>query len=115
MAARARYDEALAIYQGKVRQAVRETEEALVSLQATAARVGDAQVAEAGYRDWLQATESRYKGGLASLVELEDARRTRLASADALVMLRLERISAWIALYRAAGGGWKALATNEQP
>ncbi len=115
MAARARYDEALAIYQGKVRQAVRETEEALVSLQATAARVGDAQVAEAGYRDWLQATESRYKGGLASLVELEDARRTRLASADALVMLRLERITAWIALYRAAGGGWKALATNEQP
>jgi multidrug efflux system outer membrane protein len=60
------------------------------------------------------ATEARYQGGLASLVELEDARRTRLASADALVSLRLERIQAWIALYRAAGGGWKALAADEQ-
>lgn len=105
-AARARYDDALARYHDKVRQAVRETEEALVALQSTGARLADAQTAEAGYRDWLQATESRYRGGLASLVELEDARRTRLASADALVTLRRERIQAWIALYRAAGGGW---------
>jgi outer membrane protein, multidrug efflux system len=98
-----------------VRQAVRETEEALVTLQSTAARVDDAQTAEAGYRDWLQATESRYRGGLASLVELEDARRTRLASADALVTLRRERIQAWIALYRAAGGGWHPQADGPQP
>jgi outer membrane protein, multidrug efflux system len=114
-AARARYDDALASYQGTVRQAVRETEEALVTLQSTAARVDDAQTAEAGYRDWLQATESRYRGGLASLVELEDARRTRLASADALVTLRRERIQAWIALYRAAGGGWIPQAGGPQP
>lgn len=113
-AARARYDEALAGYQDKVRQAVRETEEALVSLQSTAARVADAQTAEAGYRDWLRATEARYQAGLASLVELEDARRTRLASADALVTLRLERIQAWIALYRAVGGGW-APSTGDDP
>ncbi|MEO8544472.1 MAG: efflux transporter outer membrane subunit [Burkholderiaceae bacterium] len=114
-AARGRYEEALALYQDKVRQAVRETEEALVTLQSTAARVADAQIAEAGYRDWLQGTESRYQAGLASLVELEDARRTRLASADALVALRLERIQAWIALYRAAGGGWSPQADADQP
>lgn len=105
-AAQGRLDEALAAYQARVRQAVRETEEALVALQSTAARANDAQVAEAGYRDWLQATEARYRGGLASLVELEDARRTRLASANTTVGLQLERIQAWIALYRAAGGGW---------
>ncbi len=116
LAAQARFDEAVAIYQGKVRQAVRETEEALVALQSTAARADDAQTAEAGYRDWFLATENRYKGGLASLVELEDARRTQLAAANTTVALRLERIQAWVALYRAVGGGWSGLAhSDEQP
>ncbi len=109
--AQARLGPTLAAYQARVRQAVRETEEALVALQSTAGRAEDAQAAEAGYRDWLQATEARYQGGLASLVELEDARRTRLASANTTVGLQLERIQAWIALYRAAGGGW----TVQQP
>ena len=52
------------------------------------------------------ATQARYKSGLASLVELEDARRTLLAAETSLVNLRRERMAAWIALYRAAGGGW---------
>ncbi|MCW5638943.1 MAG: TolC family protein, partial [Rubrivivax sp.] len=99
-----------------VRQAVREVEQALVTLQSTQARVADATTAEAGYRAWQDATEARYQGGLASLAELEDARRTRLAAADALVALRLERIQAWIDLYRAAGGGWtRPAATPGQP
>lgn len=105
-AAQARYDESVALYQSQVRQAVREVEQALVTLQSTHQRVADASAAETGYRAWQDATDARYKGGLASLPELEDARRTRLAAADALVALRLERIQAWIDLYRAAGGGW---------
>jgi multidrug efflux system outer membrane protein len=104
--AQARYDEAASLYRAKVRQAVREVEQALVNLQSTAARSGDAALAYDGYRASLTATESRYAGGLASLVELEDARRSALASADALVVLQRERIQAWIALYRAVGGGW---------
>lgn len=114
-AARARYDESVALYQARVRQAVREVEQALVTLHSTAQRVADADAAEAGYRDWLVATEARYRGGLASLVELEDARRTRLASSDALVVLKLERIQAWIDLYRAAGGGWTSATNTPQP
>ena len=115
-AARARYDESVALYRARVRQAVREVEQALVALQSSAERASDAQAAEAGYRDWLSATEARYLAGLASLVELEDARRTGLAAADALVALRLERIQAWIDLYRAAGGGWTTSADRaDQP
>ena len=33
--------------------------------------------------------------------------RTALAAENALVALQHERQTAWIALYRAAGGGWK--------
>ena len=54
------------------------------------------------------AAEDRYKNGLASLLELEDARRTRLAAENAVVSLQRERSAAWVALYRAAGGGWTA-------
>lgn len=105
-AAQARYDEAVAQYRDRVRQAVREVEQALVNLQSTAARNEDARAAVDGYLASFNATESRYSSGLASLVELEEARRTRLAAEVALVTLQRERVAAWIALYRAAGGGW---------
>ena len=106
-AAQARYDEAASQYRAKVRQAVSEVEQALVRLQSTAERSASARTAAEGYRASFDATEARWRGGLASLVELEDARRTALAAENALVALQHERQTAWIALYRAAGGGWK--------
>ncbi|MFY3385354.1 efflux transporter outer membrane subunit [Paracidovorax sp. MALMAid1276] len=106
-AAQARYDEAVALYRARVRQAVSEVEQALVRLQSTAERSASAQTAAAGYRASFDATEARWRGGLASLVELEDARRTALAAENALIALQHERQAAWVALYRAAGGGWR--------
>ena len=105
-AAKARYDEAAALYRAKVRQAVREVEQALVSLQSSGAREDDAQTAVAGYRAAFAGTEARFKSGLASLVELEDARRSLLAAQTTQVSLQRERLSAGVALYRAMGGGW---------
>lgn len=106
-AAQARYDEAAVLYRARVRQAVSEVEQALVRLQSTAERNTSARIAAEGYRASFEATEARYRGGLASLVELEDARRTSLAAENALIALQHERQAAWVSLYRAAGGGWK--------
>ncbi len=114
-AAKARYEEAAGIYRGIVRQAVREVEEALVNLQSTADRGDDTLVATLGYSASFSGTEARYKAGLASLVELEDARRVLLAAQSALVSLERERRSAWIALYRALGGGWSTAAPPATP
>ena len=50
------------------------------------------------------------KSGFGTLFELEDARRTALAAQNALIDVRRERVAAWIALYRALGGGWSPLA-----
>ncbi|MBB3117980.1 efflux transporter outer membrane subunit [Pseudoduganella violacea] len=113
-AAKARYEAAVSGYRGSVRQAVREVEEALVNLDSTAQRGNDAQTALDGYRLNFTATEDRYKNGLASLFELEDARRTRLAAETTVVGLQRERSAAWIALYRAAGGGWQAQSTDTE-
>ncbi len=105
-AAKARYDAAVIAYRASARRAVSEVEQALVNLNSSASRSSDAQVALDGYRAAFVAAEDRYKNGLGSLLELEDVRRTRLAAENAVVTLQRERNAAWIALYRAAGGGW---------
>jgi NodT family efflux transporter outer membrane factor (OMF) lipoprotein len=107
-AASARYDSAVSAYRATVRQAVSEVEQALVNLDATGERATDAQTALEGYRANFTAVEDRYKNGLASLFELEDARRTRLSAEQTVINLQRERSAAWVALYRAAGGGWTA-------
>ncbi|MCE2657189.1 MAG: efflux transporter outer membrane subunit [Rubrivivax sp.] len=109
-AARSAYDEAVAVYQARTRVAVREVEDALVQLRSAADRQADAQTAMEGYEASFKAAESRYKGGISSIFELEDARRTAVAARSAFIELQRERVAAWIALYRALGGGWQATA-----
>ena len=111
-AAKARYDEAAALYRARVRQAVREVEEALVTLQSTAERETDAQGAVAGYQASFTGTEARYQSGLAALLELEDARRSLLGAQITQASLQRERMAAWVALYRAMGGGWSPALGN---
>ena len=112
-AAVARYQEAEVNYRATVRQAVGEVEQALLTLNSTALQGEDAGIAVEGYRASFVGTESRYKFGLASLVELEDVRRVRLLAETNLVVLQRERALAWIALYRAAGGGWTRPNNNQ--
>lgn len=105
--AEANYQAVVSTYRAKVRHAVREVEEALINLDSTQARAIDARVASEGYAQTLSATQTRFSQGLASLVELEDARRNALASESALLALDLERSQVWVALYRALGGGFE--------
>jgi outer membrane protein TolC len=106
VAARARYDEAVSVYQGLVRNAVREVESALVTLDASAGRVQDTQIAIDGFEASLKAADARFRGGLGSLFDLEDARRSALVAHSTLIELQREQVAAWINLYRALGGGW---------
>lgn len=105
-AARARFDGARAAYEARARQAVREVEEALVRLDAAAGREADAERAAQGFRAHFAAAEDRWRVGTGSLIEMEDARRLWLAAQGGLVAVQRERVAAWIALYRAVGGGW---------
>jgi NodT family efflux transporter outer membrane factor (OMF) lipoprotein len=105
-AAQERYEAAVTTYRGSVRQAVSEVEQALVNLQGTDQRTVQAQAALEGYRASFAAAEDLYRNGMGSLLQLEDSRRTRLAAENAMIAVQRERSAAWIALYRAAGGGW---------
>jgi len=106
VAARARYDEATSAYAATLRGAIRDVENALITLQGTADRNTDAQIAADNFEISVRATEARYRSGFGTLFELEDARRSALAAQITLIELRRERVAAWIALYRALGGGW---------
>lgn len=105
-AQQAAYDDAVAQLQGATRRALREVETALVTLDATAARERDVMAAAADFEASLAATEARQRGGLASLLDLETARRNALLARSTVIELQRERAAAWIALYRSLGGGW---------
>ena len=106
-AARAAYAAAASVYRAQVRQAVREVEEQLLTLDSLGQRQADVDTAAGAYRRAYEGAQARHRAGLGSLVELEDARRTALAAQALQANWQLERVSAWIALYRAVGGGWE--------
>lgn len=108
----AAYEEAVVAYRASVRTAVREVEQALVALHSADAAWPDARSAAQGFASALQAATDRHRAGLASLLELEDARRSALAAQLALTALERERLLAWVDLYRALGGGWSATDIN---
>ncbi|PPD25261.1 MAG: RND transporter, partial [Methylomonas sp.] len=94
-------------FRSKVRTAVKEVEEALVRLASTDQRMPKADQAINGYKINLVGQQTLYQNGLGSLLDVETARRSLLSSELAQIELQQERVSAWIALYRAAGGGWQ--------
>ena len=107
-AAMARYDEARAALDGRLRTAVGEVEEALLRLDAATRREADALRAAQGFRDYYAAAEQRWRVGAGSLIEREDARRIALNAQSALLTVQRERVASWVTLYRALGGGWSA-------
>ena len=100
------FDENLAIYRQTVRVAVNDVEDALARLDAVNRRMGAAEQSVDRYRKYLASLESSYKAGVSSLLDLEDARRTVYNAEENLIIAKQERAEAWIALYKAAGGGW---------
>lgn len=102
------YEVAATNYRTQARRAVREVEEALVRLDSLNQRAREGLKASRGYRESLQAAQARYKFGLASILDLEETRRLSVNADNILANVRRERVNAYIALYRAVGGGWDA-------
>lgn len=105
--AEAAYAQALANYRQQVRSVVLEVEQALVNLDTADRREGDAAQAAAGFERNFQAVDAAWQAGNASLLDREQARRNALDAEIALITLRQQQVRNWIALYKAAGGGWQ--------
>ena len=112
-AAKAKYQAASSRFHSKVRTAVKEVEEALVRLNSADKILPESQLAVEGYNTHFKAVQTLYQIGLGNLLNVEVARRQRLAAELAVKELEREQVSAWIALYRAAGGNWSEDQNND--
>lgn len=114
-AAQSNFDSKVAMYQARVRAAVREVEEALVQLQLNADRSEQAQRSHNNAKQVLDAVLARQRQGMATGLEVQDARRGLLAADGQRTGLQWESRRAWVALYRAAGGGWDSTSAGFGP
>lgn len=113
--AKAQFVTAEKTYRQKVRDAVREVEEALARLDSLAAREQLSKDTARDYGRSLQATQASQQAGMASLLDLEEARRLSLNAQMNTLTVQQDQVLSWIALYRAMGGGWQTNATNKLP
>ncbi|WCM92043.1 efflux transporter outer membrane subunit [Acidovorax sp. NCPPB 2350] len=104
--ARARLDEALAAHRGQVLAAFREVEDQLGSLRLLAAQAeAQGRAVDASARA-TQLSDSRYRNGFVSQLELLDARRSELRNRRQALQVRTAQYTATVGLIRALGGGW---------
>ena len=106
-AAKAQYEAAVVKFRASVRTAVKEVEEAMVRITSADERLPLARSAATDYQSHFLATQKLYEVGLGSLLDAETARRNVVAAELSVKELEQEKVSAWIALYRAVGGSWE--------
>ncbi|MEN5151033.1 efflux transporter outer membrane subunit [Pseudomonas orientalis] len=106
--ARARQDELLQSYRGAIINGFADVEKALSSIsrldQQRQWQAEELQQARTAF----QIAESRYQAGAEDLLTVLQTQRTLYAAQDLDVQLRLSRLQASIALYKALGGGWNS-------
>jgi NodT family efflux transporter outer membrane factor (OMF) lipoprotein len=105
--ARAAQDEATAVYRQAVLIAFREVEDQLAALrildeEATIQR----RAVDAAERSLMQAT-NRYRGGLASYLEVTSAQNAALVNQRFAVAILTRRMNASVLLLKGLGGGWQ--------
>ena len=105
-AAKVGRDIAVAQYEKAIQTAFREVADAL----AGRATLGEQLAAVQGQADAdaerLRLTELRYRGGVASSLDLLDAQRSLFATQQSLAQVKLAQQQNLVALYKALGGGW---------
>jgi NodT family efflux transporter outer membrane factor (OMF) lipoprotein len=106
--ARAEYDAAVASYNGAVTQALHEVADVGVSQRALAGRLERTQAAVDAATEAHRIAQNRYRGGLATYLEVLNAEDALLANVQALANLRSRRFALDVQLVRALGGGYQS-------
>ncbi len=95
-------------YRRSILAALTDVENALVAANRTALQEELQTQARDGAQRSLRLAEIRYREGVDDLTIVLDAQRTLFQAQDLLAQIRLARLAASVALYRALGGGWEA-------
>ena len=110
--ARAGFDQSVANYHQTVLSAFEDVEDSLAALRLLEdeARTQDAAVAAAQHS--LALSNNRYKGGVATYLEVITAQSIALSDQRVAVQIAGRRMTASVSLVKALGGGWN---TSELP
>lgn len=98
---KARYAQAAATLQETVRSTVKEVENALAAEQSAGARMEASQRSLTAAKVAFTATQAQWDMGMASLLELEDARRQYANAQDNVITAARDRALAWVSLVNA--------------
>jgi len=104
--AAAEADAAAAGYREQLLQAFKEVEDQLSGLQLLSAQARVQALAVNSASRALALSDSRYRNGLVSQLELLDARRSELANRRQALQVRAAQYQSTVGLIKALGGGW---------
>jgi NodT family efflux transporter outer membrane factor (OMF) lipoprotein len=104
-AATAQRDQAAFAYRKSVLTAFREVEDQLALIDRLGAQEQALLAQHTAVAEVLRHATNRYRAGYSPYLEQIDAQRALLAVDQALIQLRADRLTAYVALYQALGGG----------
>uniref|UniRef100_UPI0035AEE8C7 efflux transporter outer membrane subunit n=1 Tax=Sphingopyxis sp. TaxID=1908224 RepID=UPI0035AEE8C7 len=104
-AATAQRDQAAFAYRKSVLTAFREVEDQLALIDRLGAQEQALLAQHNAVAEVLRHATNRYRAGYSPYLEQIDAQRALLAVDQALIQLRADRLTAYVALYQALGGG----------
>jgi len=105
---RGQYDEAVALYDGQVIQALRETADTLTSEKQLEERLGQSRGALAAYEDALRVARGRYQEGLTTYLTVLTAQESVVNARLVVAQLETRSFALDVQLVRALGGGFQA-------
>jgi outer membrane protein, multidrug efflux system len=105
-AAEGQRDEAEAQYRAAVLAALRDAEDALARFRQRRTTVATAARAQAAAERAAVLTEARHRAGTASLIDVLDVERQRIAADQNLAQAEAALTSDFVSLYKALGLGW---------
>jgi outer membrane protein TolC len=112
--ARAAQDQATAIYRQAVLVAFREVEDQLAALRILNDEAAiQRRAVDAAERALMQAT-NRYRGGLASYLEVTSAQNAALANERTAAGILTRQMNASVLLMKGLGGGWQASTITQE-
>ena len=105
--AEAQQQEAVLVYQQTIQQAFREVSDGLVAYRKTREFRLQQELLTQSAQDAARLSESRYRGGATSYLEVLDSDTRYLSAELSLAQAELGELEALVQLYRALGGGWQ--------
>jgi outer membrane protein, multidrug efflux system len=103
----AQRQEAVLTYQQTIQQAFRDVSDALIGFARTTEFRVQQETLVATYRDAARLSETRYRGGVTTYLEVLDSERNVYSAELTLARARLNELASVVQLYNALGGGWQ--------